>query len=87
MKKTTAVALIVIIALCLIAIILLAGCNMTVVDTTWSFERAIIFLPDSSTIEGEVESWTEYEGSDMIQVKIDDTVYLTHSANVILISE
>ena len=87
MKKNTAIALIILIAICLIAIILLAGCNMTVIDTTWSFERAIIFLPDGNTIEGDVKKWTDFDGSDMIQVEIGDAIYLTHSSNVILISE
>lgn len=64
------------------------GCsNVQVFDTTWSFERAVIFLPDGEKIEGAVKSWTDYESSDMIQVTIGDKTYLTHSSNVILISE
>ena len=66
----------------------LAGCgNRQIFDTTWTFERAIIFLPDGEKIEGPIANWTDYDGSDMIQVKIEDKVYLTHSSNVILISE
>lgn len=65
----------------------LAGCNKQVFDTTWSFERAIIFLPDGEKIEGKVTSWNDYDSSDMIQVAIDGKMYLTHSTNVILISE
>lgn len=66
----------------------LVGCgNMGIIDTTYSFERAIIFLPDGQKIEGKVEMWQDYESSDMIQVKIDGKTYLTHSTNVILISE
>ena len=65
----------------------LAGCNKQIIDTTWSFERAIIFLPDGEKIEGKVRSWNDYDGSDMIQVAIDGKMYLTHSSNVILISD
>ena len=65
----------------------LSGCNQQIIDTTWSFERAIIFLPDGDKIEGKVTSWKDYEGSDMIQVAVDGKTYLTHSSNVVLISE
>lgn len=64
-----------------------ASFNKQIFDLTWSFEEAIIFLPDGSSIEGPIESWTDFEASDMIQVKIDGKQYLTHSSNVILISE
>lgn len=60
---------------------------MAVFDTTWTFEQAVIFLPEGDKIEGPVTSWTDYDGSDMIQVTIDGKTYLTHSSNVILISE
>lgn len=70
----------------------LAFTNIQLFDTTWSFERAIISLPESGGykyfyVEGAVESWKDFEGSDMIQVRIDGVTYLTHSSNVILISE
>jgi hypothetical protein len=65
-----------------------AGCgNRQSFDTTWSFERAIIFLPDGEKIEGEVTSWRDYGESDMMQVTIEGKTYLTHSSNVVLISE
>jgi hypothetical protein len=95
-KKTTekvtktAVRIIAIAALLLIVAGMLAmftGCNQQIFDTTWSFERAIIFLPDGEKIEGKVTSWKDFESSDMIQVVIDGNTYLTHSTNVILISE
>lgn len=82
MKKIITLVLATIMALSLIA----CG-NRTVFDTTWTFERAIIFLPDGEKIEGAISSWTDYESSDMIQVTIDGEIYLTHSSNVILISE
>lgn len=62
--------------------VLITGCgNFQIIDTTWTFKYADI--DGVGTIE--VESWTDYEQSDMIQVKAKDgTVYLTHSSNVIL---
>ena len=73
------------VSLCLLG---LTGCNRQIIDTTWSFERAIIFMPDGSRIEGKIASWKDYESSDMIQVKLDNgETYLTHSTNIILISD
>lgn len=65
----------------------LAGCNKQIFDATWSFERAIIFLPDGEKIEGAITSWCDYSDSDILQVEIDGKMYLTHSSNIIMISE
>ena len=74
--------------LALSALLALAACgNRTVVDTVYTFDRAIIALPDGSYINGKVDSWRDFENSDQLQVTIDDVTYLTHSTNVVLISE
>ncbi len=90
MKKIVAIILV-------LAILMLGACicarkasawgNNAWFDTTYTFDRAIIFLPDGAKIEGRVQSWQDYENSDVVQVKIDGIVYLTHYSNVILISE
>lgn len=75
---------------CILVVIALAatGCgNYQVFDTTRTFNRAIIELPNGYVIDGEVESWRDYENSDQIQVKIKGTTYLVHSSDVALISE
>ena len=81
MKKIICVILV---AIMLVAV--LSGCNKQIIDTTYSFERAILTMPNGDVIEGEVTSWNDYEG-DQIQVKIDGTTYLVHSSNIVLISE
>lgn len=81
-----AVALITVLALLLFFASMFSGCNRAFIDTAFKFERAIIYLPDGKTIEGKVESWLDYESSDMIQVKIDGEWYMTHSSNVLLIT-
>lgn len=87
MKKRV-IAVTIVLAWVLMTALTFTGCgNQSIIDTTWKFEKAIIFLPDGSQIEGEVKSWKDYENSDMIQVTIGDKTYLTHSSNVILISE
>ena len=81
-----------IIAICLVALVsvtalVVAGCNKQVVDLTYSYERAIIALPNGEIVEGKVSSWTDFEDGDQIQVKIDGKTYLVHSSNVVLISD
>ncbi len=86
-KKLIAVTITAVIGL-MIALFNFSGCgNMQAFDTTFKFDKAIIFLPNGESIEGEIDSWLDFENSDMIQVKIDGVTYLTHATNVIMISE
>ena len=71
----------------LAALLVLAGCNKQLVDMTYSYEYAIIALPNGEVVEGKVSSWTDFEDGDQLQVKIDGKTYLVHSSNVVLISE
>lgn len=77
--------------LCIVAIgsvmLGLAGCNKQVFDTTYSYERAILSLPNGEVIEGKVQKWADYADGNQIQVKIDGKLYLIHSEDVVLISE
>lgn len=65
----------------------LSGCNKQIVDLTYSYERAIISLPNGEVVDGKVQSWTDFEDGDQIQVKIDGVTYLVHASQVVLISE
>ena len=76
---------IVLAAVMLIAV--LYGCNKQLVDLNYKFNRAIISLPNGEVIDGEVQSWTDYEDGDQIQVKIDGKTYLVHSSQVVLIND
>ena len=71
----------------LAAVLVLAGCNKQMVDLTYSYERAILVLPNGEVIDGRVSSWTDFEDGDQIQVKIDGKTYLVHSSNIVLISD
>lgn len=73
-------------ALVTIGVLSLTGCNKTIIDTTYSFDKAIIYLQDGSVIEGKVQTWTDFDG-DQIQVKVNGKTYLVHSSNVTLIAE
>ena len=85
MKKIIAILLAAAITLGLAAII--TGCNKQMVDLTYSYEYAIISLPNGEVVEGKVSSWTDFEDGDQIQVKIDGKTYLVHSSNIVLISD
>lgn len=62
-------------------------CNKQPLDTTYSFDKAVLVLPNGKVVEGKVQSWADFEDGDQIQVKIDGKSYLVHSSNIILISE
>ena len=80
-----------IIAAIIIALVLV-GCTANVNaynkqywDTTYTFNYAQIKMMDGTVVEGKVDSWTDFEDGDQLQVKIDGDTYLTHSSNVVLI--
>ena len=81
MKKT----LIALLLLC--TLLLCAACgNRSLFDTTYTFNYAIVGLPDGSYVEGPVQSWRDYDDGDQLQVTIDGVTYLTHASNVVLMS-
>lgn len=81
MKKLAIIVSSIILAVSLVA------CNKQVVDLTYSYEQAIISLPNGEIVEGKVQSWTDFEDGDQIQVKIDGVTYLLHASQAVLISE
>lgn len=65
----------------------MTGCNKQLVDLTYSYEKAMIYLPNGEVVEGKVSSWKDFDDGDQIQIKINGKSYLVHSSNVVLISE
>lgn len=83
MKKIIAVGLS---ALMLVA--MLIGCgNKDLWDTNYTYDKAIISMPDGTVLEGKIDNWTDYDDGDQIQVTIDGIIYLVHSSNIVLINE
>lgn len=65
--------------------LLMSGCgNQQIVDTTWNYNYAILELPDGRIVEGDVQSWRDYQNCDSVQVKIDGNTYYTHISNIVL---
>ena len=85
MKKKNYICLL--IALVIVLSLALSGCNKQLVDFNYNFNYAIIGLPNGKTVEGKVQSWTDFEDGDQIQLKIDGTTYLVHSSNVVLMNK
>ena len=84
MKKI--IALLLAVVMLLSVALITTGCNKQLVDLTYSYEYAIIGLPNGEFVEGKVSSWTDFEDGDQIQVKIEGKTYLVHSSNIVLIS-
>lgn len=70
---------------CMIALTL-SACNRQIIDTTFSYDYAIIYLPNGEVVDGEVTSWRDYDG-EQIQVTIEKITYLVHSSNIVLINK
>lgn len=72
--------------LAVLLLLLVTACgNRTFIDTTYTFDEAIIELPDGTIVQGEVESWCDYDG-DQLQITIDGETYVVHSSNCVLIA-
>ncbi len=70
-----------------LAVSTLTGCgNKDVWDMVYTFDYAIIKLPNGEIVEGKVQSWTDYEG-EQLQIKINGETYLTSSVNCTLIAD
>ena len=82
MKRTLKVLLLV-----TLAAISLTACNQQIIDTTYTYDRAVLSLPDGEIVEGKVTSWKDFADGDQIQVKINGKSYLVHSSNIVLIAE
>lgn len=79
MMKLNKILLVVIMILSL----MLTACNKQVLDFTYSYEYAIIKLPDNTIVEGKVQSWKDYDG-EQLQIVIDDNTYLVNSVNAVM---
>ena len=71
--------------LTVIAGLALCGCNKQLFDTTYHFDYAYIRLQDGTVIQGEVDSWKDFEDGDQLQIVINGDTYLVHSSNATLI--
>lgn len=70
-----------------IIIAAMTSCNKQIIDTSYTFNKAIINT-GNEVITVNVKSWKDFDDGDQIQIKTDDgTVYLVHSSNITLICD
>ena len=66
----------------------LAACgNRQMIDMTYTYDRAVISLPNGEVVDGKIQSWRDYEDGDQIQVTVNGKTYLGHSTNIALIND
>ncbi len=70
----------------LLSLLVLTGCNKQVIDVTYTYNYAIIQLPNGEVVEGKIQSWNDYEG-EQLQVKINGVIYLCSSYNCVLMNK
>lgn len=61
--------------------------NKTWFDTTYTFNKAIIELPNGEVVEGRVDAWTDFEDGDQLQIVVNGKTYLTAATRCVLIKE
>lgn len=81
-KKIIAISAAALVLIC----IMISGCNKQLIDTTYSYDYAIINLNNGGVVEGKIESWKDFDDGDQLQIKINGTTYLVHSSNVTMMS-
>lgn len=63
----------------------LTGCNRTIIDTDYMYNKATIVMPDGSVEDVDVKSWYDYDDSDNVSiVATDGRKFYTHTSNVML---
>ena len=70
-----------------LAVSLAAWGNRQMIDMTYTYDRAVISLPNGEVVDGKIQSWRDYEDGDQIQVTVNGKTYLVHSTNIALIND
>lgn len=75
--------------ICALVIVLSAsGCgNKQFLDTNYTFNKAIVRMPDETVLEIEISTWKDYDGEQIQIIDKDGVVYLVSSYNCVLIKE
>lgn len=75
------------VAVLVVIVCMCSGCNQTLIDTVYRYDRAIIEMPGGEVIEVEIKSWSDYDGEQLQIISTDGTVYLVSSFNCVLIQD
>lgn len=78
----------VLVIMIIVMMFILTGCNQTIIDTNYSFDRAIVVLNDGTKMEIQIKEWKDYSDGEQLQIKgKDGKTYLVSSFNTILIKD
>lgn len=78
----------VLVIMIIVSVFALSGCNQTIIDTNYTFDRAIVTLNDGTKMEIQIKEWTDYSDGEQLQIKgKDGKIYLVSSFNTILIKD
>ena len=80
MKKVIALLLAVIAVL---SALLLSGCNKQMVDLTYSYEYAIIGLPNGEVVEGKVKEAADRYGLDILRCSSEKVLYVPKDSELV----
>lgn len=71
-------------AVILATAVLFSRCDKMVADLIYKYNYAWIELPGGNVVEGPIQSWTDFEDGDQIQIKINDVIYLTDTTRCVI---
>jgi len=76
----------VLVPLLVAGVLTFTGCNKSIIDTNYTFNRAMITVGNDYFVV-DVKSWQDYEGEQLQIVATDGTVYLVSADNTVLLKE
>lgn len=67
----------------------LCGCgNKDMFDTVYTYNKAIVKMPDDTSKEIQIKKWRDYEDGEQIQIEdMQGNIYLVNSVNCVLIKD
>lgn len=84
-KRKVAIGVLILVVIIMVCISFTGCGNMDMIDTVRTFDYAYISLPNGECVEGEIESWRDYEDGDQLQIKINGVTYLTDTTRAVLL--
>ena len=86
--KISVLVIMIIVIMIIVMMFILTGCNQTIIDTNYTFDRAIVVLNNNTKMEIQIKEWTDYSDGEQLQIKgKDGKTYLVSSFNTILIKD
>lgn len=73
---------------CIVMVFTMCGFNYQMFDFVYSFDYALVAMPNGECEKIAIQTWTDYEDGEQLQITAKDgTVYLVSSFNCVLVKE